>query len=343
MSRGQDRAARLNEMKRLYVQQAFTDIEMAQRLGVDRTTVFKDRSALETEYPFVEPVPGHYKIDKNRFLSEIRLNVNEALPLYLAARRISRQTRMAQKYLVTAVEKLAGCLHQPMTERLVSAAHQVLQQQPNPDRVSVLEGITTAWVEQREARITYRALRAKRPLIHVIRPYLIEPSLWGDGAYVIAHTNVMDTIVPFKIERIEDVVVTGQNFEIPDTFNENELLQYAWGIWLSDNEPVKVRLRFAPGEATRRVQETIWHPSQKIELLEDGSCEWSAEVAEWQEMIPFVRGWGAACEVIGPSEMRVELMREARKLAALYGVGSAAADDEEDFDDRRMRELVGGL
>lgn len=343
MSRGQDRAARLNEMKRLYVQQAFTDIEMAQRLEVDRTTVFKDRGVLETEYPFVEVVSGRYKIDKSRLLSEVHLSVHEALPVYLAARRISRQTRMAQKHLASAVEKLAQCLHQPMTERLVAAANTVLHQETNPTRISVLEGVADSWVEQREARITYRALRARRPLIHVIRPYLIEPSLWGDGAYVIAHTNVMDSVVPFKIERIEDVVLTGQQFEIPEDFDENELLQYAWGIWLSDNEPVTVRLRFAPGEVTRRVQETIWHPSQKIDLLEDGGCEWSAEVAEWQEMVPFVRGWGAACEVIEPQAMRVELMREARKLAALYGVTNATSPEEEDFDDHRMREMMGGL
>lgn len=344
MSKGQDRAARLNEMKRLYVQQSFSDIEMGKRLGVDRTTVFKDRSALEGEYPFIEAEPGRWKIDRSRLLSDIRLSIDEALPLYLAARRTSRQTHNAQKHVASSLEKLAACLHQPMTERLVRAANAVLEQGQQPERMSIIESITRAWVEQRKARITYRALRARRPLIHTISPYLIEPSLWGDSAYVIAHSEVMNDIVPFKFERIEDVVLTGETFVVPDTFDEQAMLRYAWGIWLGEAEPVTVRLRFVPGDSTRRVQETVWHPSQEIALLDDGGCEWKASVAEWQEMVPWVRGWGAACEVIEPKEMRIELMREARRLASLYGVVTASSEslDEDDFDNRRLRELTGG-
>ncbi len=40
--RGYSRAERLTEMKRLYVQRAFSDAEMAERLRVDRTTVYRD-------------------------------------------------------------------------------------------------------------------------------------------------------------------------------------------------------------------------------------------------------------------------------------------------------------
>ncbi|PJF45315.1 MAG: WYL domain-containing protein, partial [Candidatus Thermofonsia Clade 3 bacterium] len=105
------------------------------------------------------------KIDRTRLLSEIRLSIDEALPLYLAARRLSRQTRFAQKHIATAIEKLATCLHQPMTARLVRAANDILRQEQRPERLSIIEIITRAWVEQRKARITYRALRVGRPLI----------------------------------------------------------------------------------------------------------------------------------------------------------------------------------
>jgi len=36
---GMNKAERLEEMKRLYIQRAFSDIEMAERLGVDRTLI----------------------------------------------------------------------------------------------------------------------------------------------------------------------------------------------------------------------------------------------------------------------------------------------------------------
>ncbi|ACL24096.1 helix-turn-helix transcriptional regulator [Chloroflexus aggregans] len=317
--RGLARAERLTEMKRLYVQRAFSDAEMAERLGVDRTTAYRDRIALEQDYPFVEDPPGRYRIDRNRLLSEIRLNPHEALFLYLPARRLLRQTRFANRHVVNAVEKLAACLQQPMTEKLLRLSHEVLHQQHYPERIGVLERITMAWIDQKKVRITYRALRAKRPLIHTICPYLIEPALWSDSVYVIAYSDVARDIVPFKLERIEDVVTTLEYFDFPDNFDEQQLLRHTWGIWIGDSEPVTVKLRFLSGEATRRVQETVWHPSQQITLLPDGGCEWQAQVADWREILPWVRGWGASVEVIEPHDLRETLMGEAKALAERYG------------------------
>lgn len=317
--RGLSRTERLTEMKRLYVQRAFSDAEMAERLGVDRTTAYRDRIALEQDYPFVEDSPGRYRIDRNRLLSEIRLNPHEALFLYLPARRLLRQTQFAHTHVVNAVEKLAVCLQQPMTEKLLRLSTEVLKRQSYPQRLSILEQITMAWLDQRKVRITYRALRARRPLIHTICPYLIEPALWSDSVYIIAYSEGAKDIIPFKLERIEDVVTTLEQFDIPDDFDEQELLRHTWGIWLGDGDPVTVKLRFLPGEATRRVQETMWHPSQQITLLEDGGCEWQAQVADWHEMIPWVRGWGASVEVVEPRDLRETLMGEARALAERYG------------------------
>ena len=119
-------------MERLYFQRAYSDIEMADRLStaehrVDRTTVFRDRGQLELEMPFVQDDAGRYRIDRAKYLSSIRVDLREALSLYLAARRASQQTRTAQKYTASALEKLALTLKQPMTERLVKAADVILR------------------------------------------------------------------------------------------------------------------------------------------------------------------------------------------------------------------------
>lgn len=318
MGRSMNRAERLREMERLYILRAYTDIEMGERLGVDRTTVFKDRGELESEIPFVEVEKGRWKIDRTKYLSGIRLNLHEALALYLAARRASRQTRIAQPHVAGALEKLAAALKQPMTERLVSAAAGVLKQAAQPDRVEIIELIAQAWVEQRKIRLTHRALRAKRPMTYLVSPYLIEPSLWSDGAYVIGHSDVHGGLATFKIERIEQAELTLQEFAIPDTFSDAELLKHAWGIWYGDDEPVIVRLRFANSKAARRLKESIWHPTQQIEDMDDGGCVWSAQVAEWYEMLPWIRGWGADCEVLEPAPLRKTIAEHAQKMAELY-------------------------
>jgi CRISPR-associated endonuclease/helicase Cas3 len=328
MSRGLSKAERLLEMERLYFQRAYSDIEMAERLGVDRTTAFRDRIELETQVPFIEVEKGRWKIDRSRYLSEIRLNLNEALALYLSARRASQQTRIAQPHTASALEKLALALRQPMTDRLVRSADKILTQNAQPERVKVLEIITRSWVEAIKVRIAYQGLQARKARHFVVSPYLIEPSPWSDGTYLIGYSDVHDEIASFKVERIESAALTTEPFTIPANFNEQTLLQHAWGIWAEEGEPETVTLRFAPGVAARRLRESIWHPSQTITELDDSGCTWTAKVAEWHEMLPWVRGWGADVEVIGPKGLRQELIREAGRIGRLYHVLKAVESEK---------------
>jgi len=317
---GMTKAERLEEMKRLYIQRAYSDIDMAERLGTTRETIFRDRRELTTQYPIEKDDEGRYHIPRTKLISEIKVNLHEALTIYLAARKTSRQTRFHHPHAANAVEKLAATLRQPMTEKLLKAADRVLKQEKDPERIKIIETLTQAWVEQKKVRIRYQRLEGKDFVNHVIHPYLIEPSIWSDSVYVIAYSEVTERLIPFKIDRIESAsLLPGDGFEIPENFDEQELLKHAWGIWYGDKDPVTVKLRFSP-TVTRRVKESIWHPLERVEDTEDGGCIWSADVAEWREMLPWVRGWGADCEVLEPKELRNALTREAQELAELYKV-----------------------
>ena len=168
MSRGMSRAERLQEMIWLYLQRGYSDSEMAERLGVDRTTVFRDRTELESEHGFSKEEQGRYRLERMQYMPHIKVNLHEALALYLATRRASRQTRIAQPHTASALEKLSIALKQPMTERLARAAGGILEQSTDPERVRVLEVITQGWAEQRKVWITHRGLRDPhpRPLSH---------------------------------------------------------------------------------------------------------------------------------------------------------------------------------
>ncbi len=316
---GRTKAERLEEMKRLYIQRAYTDIDLAKKLGVSRETIFRDRKDLTLDYPVEPDEEGRWHIPRSKLISEIKLNLHEALTLYLAGRKASRQTRFHQPHTVNAVEKLAATLRQPMTERLLKSAEQVMGQEKNPEKIKIIETITQAWVEQRKARIEYQALGSDGLTRHTINPYIIEPSIWSDSVYVIAQSDFNDQIFAFKMDRILSATISGETFEIPESFNDEELLKHAWGIWYGDKDPITVKLRFSPA-AARRVKESIWHPLEKVEDTEDGGCLWSADVAEWREMLPWVRGWGADCEVLEPKALREALVREAQELAELYKV-----------------------
>jgi CRISPR-associated endonuclease/helicase Cas3 len=42
-------------------------------------------------------------------------------------------------------------------------------------------------------------------------------------------------------------------------------------------------------------------------------------VGDWLEMLPWIRGWGADVEVVGPEELREKMLAESRRMAKVYG------------------------
>lgn len=95
MGQALTKAERLREMERLYYQRAYSDADMVARFGVARSTIYRDGMELEAQLPFVEDTPGQWRLARDGYLSNIRLNMAEALTLYLAARRTSQHTRIA--------------------------------------------------------------------------------------------------------------------------------------------------------------------------------------------------------------------------------------------------------
>ena len=124
----------------------------------------------------------------------------------------------------------------------------------------------------------------------------------------------------FKLERIQriEIIKPPRAYRVPEDFDPRALLADAWGIWYTGQKPVEVVLRFHPHVAAR-VRETQWHRSEQVEEQADGSLLWRARVAEPQEMLPWIRGWGADVEVLEPRELREQMMGEAKVVAERYG------------------------
>jgi len=314
----------IREMERLYIDRAYSDIELADRLEVHRSTIYRARTFMEDDLgmPFIREESGRYRLDRKKQLTGIHLSQIEALALYLGGRRLQQQTRIAHKPTAAALEKLAHVLRQPMMGNLVRAAQEILEQESDQRQADNLEQIVEGWTNGRKVRVHYHKPHAAAR-IYTISPYQLEPSVWGDSLYLIGHSDHHDAVITLKLSRIERVSVTMEPFVIPDSFDSHAMLEYAWGIWHGDGPAHTVRLHFS-AQVTPRVKESIWHPSQTIDDLPGGGCEWSAQIAEWREMEPWVRGWGAEVEVMAPPEMRDSVAAAMRAAVLLYEGGKSA-------------------
>ena len=184
------------------------------------------------------------------------------------------------------------------------------------EHLQALETLTSAWAEGRRVILFTR----EEPLVaRLFEPYFIEPSAVGYSSYAIGYDHYRRAERTFKIERLKRVVPTNDTYTIPETFDPYAKLAGAWGVnWGDGQTPAEVVLRFAAGRAADRVRETNWHETQVIESLPDGGCVLRITVGSTQEMKPWIRQWGADCEVLAPADLRCEIGEEMRQAGKLY-------------------------
>jgi len=315
--RTQSKAARLRRIEhRLYnTPNGLRAVEIAEYCGVDRRTVYRDLESLHEMGVPVWENQGRYGIDRTAYLSTVRLNLNETIALYFAARLLSHHSDEHNPYVVAALDKLAASLPDATISEHISHAASVIRSRPlRAVYIKVVEVLTRAWADRRLVRIQYRAL-SREITERVIAPYFLEVSRSEPAAYVIGFDQLRQALRTFKIERIEEAELLDEHYSIPDDFDPYSYLADSWGIM--DDATVLVHLRFSPAVAPR-VRESVWHQSQKIDDLPDGGCELRMQIGGIREIRSWVLSWGGDVEVLSPPELRNEIAEHGRRIAALY-------------------------
>jgi CRISPR-associated endonuclease/helicase Cas3 len=310
--------------------------EIARRLGVNRSTISRYVDELSSRHDFPVPIyeeDGLLKINRDRYLNNISLTLHETMAVHLATRLMATRTDKHNPYAASALRKLGQALETfaPLISQHLIASAEVMDdagQRYDPNYLRTLEVLTRCWSEGRLVHIWHKSEPTGKVFEYDFAPYFIEPYAVGQTTHVIGLRYAPERRRTFKIERIERAEPLEQSYTIPPDFDPQAQLADAWGIWYTDSEPLRVELKFHPRVAGR-VKETRWHRSEDVQEQPDGYLLWRAKIAEPQEMLPWIRGWGADVEVVEPEGLRRELMGEARRLAETYGWSTTKSRKQE--------------
>jgi CRISPR-associated endonuclease/helicase Cas3 len=311
MERQSQKAARLEQIKHLLLRHkdGLTISEIARHIGVNRSTVwhyYHDADLPHTHFEI--GADNRIRLNPDRLNFNINLNLNEALALHLAVRLFSTRMDRHNPSAATAIRKISHAI-EIMAPMISKAMAQSANRADGDDQmldlryIEVLEKLTKAWATGRQIQLCYDSERAGEEHFYTFCPYFIEPYAIGQTTYVIGRLADQGEMRTFKIERILNAELLPEPYSVPEDFDADEYLQYAWGIWKGSGEPVEVVLRFSPRVA-KRVKETRWHRTQQLETQPDGSVIWQAKIAEPREMVPWVMGWGNDVEVIEPETLK---------------------------------------
>ncbi|HEY8772272.1 MAG TPA: WYL domain-containing transcriptional regulator [Candidatus Limnocylindria bacterium] len=324
LSRKRDRLARLLSVASILYARGSGEsgvpvAEIAGLTGMTTRTVYRDIRALEEELamPIFQAGKGRYGIEKKYFLPPLHLSVPEAVVLFLASRLIARWSDAYDQAVVSAFTKLADLLPQPIARHVAATMLTVGQAEPNDQFVRNFAHVAQAWADGRVVEFDYEPGEGERRRARV-HPYFLEPDAAGRSVYLIGFDETVGALRTYKVERIRSSTLTTDRYQIPDDFDPDRFLANSWGIWSSEGTAtVDVRLRFDPSVA-HRVQEVVWHRSQRLAELPDGSVELYVRVAGIIEIRPWILSWGDAVEVLAPAELRASVRDVVRRAAARY-------------------------
>ncbi|MBM2849735.1 MAG: Regulatory protein, DeoR, partial [Anaerolineales bacterium] len=312
---------RLTQLKHLLLDHAdgLTKADIARRLGVHRSTAAEYIDDLTREgLPIYEQAPDRYAIDREHYKVEVQLTLNESAALHLAARLLTTRTDKHNPHAASALRKLGVALERfaPLISRHLKLSADVLDdasRRRDPVFLQILETLTRAWSLGKKVHVTHE-MEDGKVFDYDFAPYFIEPYAVGRTVHVIGYREPPGKVMTFKVERLRTIKLLETPYTIPENFDPREKLKDAWGIWYTEREPQEIVLRFTR-QVAARVRETQWHHSERVTEEADGSLIWRAHVAEWQEMLPWIRGWGADCEVLEPKELREMIQAEIRRMA----------------------------
>jgi len=238
------------------------------------------------------------------------LRENELAALDLAIRRAARDGAETEaKALESARDHIVASYAQPFVRGAQNYSETLLLAngyacRPGPNRKvseDYLKLLYTSFRGPTQVEIVYQGARDAEPRKRLVEPHAV---ILGTRHYLIARDVEADRQYrQFRFDRIFEMHATVQVFERDPEFDIERYSAQAFGSFFSDAERGPVRWRFTPSAAPV-AREFMFHPSQELIELDDGSLLVEFTASGWLEMAWHLVKWGKAVEVLDPPELR---------------------------------------
>lgn len=312
--------------------------ELAEELAVDRRTVYRIRESLEElNFPLYEDDShldgkkrfrfddGYLRKLPNVCVPELRFTLAElvAMSLLRGNARLFRGTEIEHN-----IEAAFGKLDAFVPDGLAKSLEKVKTlfvpatkfAKDYSDKEAIINTLTDAVFRQRTCDLEYHSFHDDK-----VKSFRIDPLRFFEregGLYLFVRTTDYGHIRILAVERILKITMGDGQFDYPEKFDPDTLLDGAFSIIY--DEPIAAKIRFSP-EVARYIKERVRAKGQKITDHGDGSVILEMTTSGWIDMKRWVMSFGADALVVEPEELRNEVEAELRMALEMYGKGSKGA------------------
>ncbi|MBW2177870.1 MAG: transcriptional regulator [Deltaproteobacteria bacterium] len=300
--------------------------DLASELGCHPRTVYRDLDALQVAgFPvYNERVDNKSRwalLESAKHLIPVPFNVTELMALYFSRDMLkSLKETIFYDALESLFQKVKTTLPPEYLQYLAQIEDSLkvgLKSYKNYGKHGdIINSVNSAVVNRTYITIRYYAMNKKKISRRTVAPYKI---WFFDGTfYMLGFCRLRKAIRLFALDRIKSLEITDENFETPDDFDIDEMMQSSFGTFLG--EPVEVLIRFS-ADIAGYIEEKVWHESQEIEQQDDGSILFRIRVAGTDEIKFWALTWGAKAKVLAPQSLRDEMRNEVGAMLKNYDLG----------------------
>jgi predicted DNA-binding transcriptional regulator YafY len=172
-----------------------------------------------------------------------------------------------------------------------------------------LEALFNALVHPSMIEITYTSARNPEPRTKRVEPHGV---IVGTRHYLVARDGPDDRqFKQYRLDRISEIQGTATLFVRDPDFDIETYSTFAFGSYFSEAEHGLVRWRFTP-RAAPVAREFVFHPTQVLTDMPDGSLIVEFTASGWVEMAWHLIIWGNDVEVLEPREL-ISILDEVRR------------------------------
>ena len=230
-----------------------------------------------------------------------------------------------QEDLGNAFEKLAGALG-PRMRDFLDRLPAVIQAKatPSPNRVETdqrktIGRLLDAILHQQQISMQYNSFLSRREKIYRVDPYRLVYA--QGGLYLFAYVQEYQQMRTFAVDRIRHVSSLDETFAIVEDIGE---AAFPHSIGIHEGTPEHVEIEFTP-DAAPYVQERVWHPSQSVEYLTDGSVRLSLDVCTDTALRSWILSFGPDARVESPVHLAAAIAAAVSRTHGRYEASRTAS------------------
>ncbi len=303
-------AARLHDVIRiLEARYGATVDELAEECDVTRRTIYRDLDAIrDAGYPLVSEPEADGRtlyrfITGFKKMPPITFSLEELMTLSLCRGQLGfLQGTPFQDDL----DAIFGRIHSSLPPRSVAHLERIAEtaspkfqgKRDYAAQKSLLKELRRALLYQYRLDLSYTPAR-RATEVYRFDPYTL---LFYNGAlYLGGYAHNRKALRLFLVDRIAQVTVLEERFELPDDFSAEDLTGTAFG--LIDEQLLNIKVHFG-AEIGHLIRERIWHPSQELVEASDGSMTLSFEASGEKEILSWLYSYLPHVQVLEPETLR---------------------------------------